>query len=181
VSFSFLALSVEPLPRFANGHTLLIKTWSWRLYSAAWGGFDGFYADSWLREARDRVGTYQEQPAGGNYWNTTDFERISQAVEKAIKAALVECHGSIPQQYDHNKLVSLCQTTGVWDVLPPALKSLVEEVESYRAANASDAHGSGTSSPQQLQKYFVIARRLIDYMEYHVIGNDSVLRRLKVA
>ena len=143
----------------------------------------GFYADSWLREARDRVGTYPEQPTGGNHWNTTDFEKISEAIEKAIKAALVECHGSIPRQCDHNKLVSLCQTTGVWDVLPPALKSLVVEVESYRAANASAsaAAGSITSSPEQLQKYFIIARRLIDYMEYHVIGNDSVLRRLKVA
>ena len=141
----------------------------------------GFYADSWLREARARVGKYPEQPTGGNYWNTTDFEKISEAIEKAIKAALVECHGSIPRQYDHNKLVSLCQTTGVWDVLPPALKSLVVEVESYRAANASAAAGSVTSSPEQLQRYFVIARRLIDYMEYHVIGNDSVLRRLKIA
>jgi HEPN domain-containing protein len=138
----------------------------------------GFYADSWLREARDRVGTYPEQPGGGNYWSTTDFEKISEAVEKAIKAALVERHGSIPQQHDHDKLVSLCQTTGVWDVLPPALKSLVKEVESYRLASPS---GSATSSPEQVQKYFVIARRLIDYMEYHVIGNDSVLRRLKVA
>ena len=138
----------------------------------------GFYADSWLREARDKVGAYPEQPGGGNYWSTTDFQKISEAIEKAIKAALVECHGSIPRQHDHNKLVSLCQTTGVWDVLPPALKILVEEIESYRAAN-SDA--PGTSSPEQLQRYFVIARRLIDYMEYHVIGNDSVLRRLKVA
>jgi HEPN domain-containing protein len=138
----------------------------------------GFYADSWLREARDRVGAYPEQPAGGNYWSTTDFEKISEAVEKAIKAALVECHGSIPRQHDHNKLVSLCQTTGVWDVLPPALKGLVEEIESYRTANAL---GSTSSSPEQLQRYFVVARRLIDYMEYHVIGNDSVLRRLKVA
>lgn len=141
----------------------------------------GFYADSWLREARDRVGAYPEPPAGGNYWSTVDFEKISEAVEKAIKAALVECHGSIPRQHDHNKLVSLCQTTGVWDVLPPALKSLVEEVESYRVANVSDVRGSATSSPEQLQRYFVIARRLIDYMEFHVIGNDSVLRRLKVA
>jgi HEPN domain-containing protein len=141
----------------------------------------GFYADSWLREARDRVGTYPEQPTGGNHWKTTDFEKISEAIEKAIKAALVESHGSIPREYDHNKLVSLCQTTGVWDVLPPALKSLVVEVESYRAADVSAAAGSITSSPEQLQKYFVIARRLIDYMEYHVIGNDSVLRRLKVA
>ena len=141
----------------------------------------GFYADSWLREARDRVGTYPEQPTGGHHWNTTDFDKISEAIEKAIKAALVECHGSIPRQYDHNKLVSLCQTTGVWDILPPALKSLVVEVESCRAANASSASGATTSSPEQLQRYFVIARRLIDYMEYHVIGNDSVLRRLKVA
>jgi HEPN domain-containing protein len=141
----------------------------------------GFYADSWLREARDRVGAYPDQTGGGNYWSTTDFEKISEAVEKAIKAALVECHGSIPQQHDHDKLVSLRQTTGVWDVLPPALKSLVKEVESYRLASASDAPESATSSPEQLQKYFVVARRLIDYMEYHVIGNDSVLRRLKVA
>lgn len=141
----------------------------------------GFYADSWLREARDRVGTYAEQPALGNNWSIPDFEKISDAVEKAIKAALVECHGSIPSQHDHNKLVSLCQTTGVWDVLPPALKSLVKEVESYRTVNASAASGSATSSPEQLQKYFFIARRLIDYMEYHVIGNDSVLKRLKVA
>ena len=141
----------------------------------------GFYADSWLREARDRVGTYAEQPALGNSWSIPDFEKISDAVEKAIKAALVECHGSIPSQHDHNKLVSLCQTTGVWDVLPPALKSLVKEVESYRTVNASAASGSATSSPEQLQKYFFIARRLIDYMEYHVIGNDSVLKRLKVA
>jgi len=37
------------------------------------------------------------------------------------------------------------------------------------------------ASIEQLQKYFSVARRLIDYMEYHVIGNDSVLRRLKVA
>ena len=137
----------------------------------------GFYADSWLREARDYVGTYPEQSGGGSYWSTTDFEKISEAVEKAIKAALVERHGSIPQQYDHDKLVSLCEATGVWDVLPPALKSLVKEVESYRLASAADA----PSSPEKLQKYFVVARRLIDYMEYHVIGNDSVLRRLKVA
>jgi HEPN domain-containing protein len=140
----------------------------------------GFYADPWLREARNKIDIQPEQPSGTNNWRPTDFEKISEAVEKAIKAALIECHGSIPQQHDHKKLVSLCQTTGVWDVLPPALKSLVEEVESYRTANVSDAFGSA-SSPEQLQRYFIIARRLIDYMEYHVIGNDSVLRRLKVA
>ena len=56
----------------------------------------GFYADSWLREARDRVGAYAEQPSLGNNWSIPDFEKISDAVEKAIKAALVECHGSIP-------------------------------------------------------------------------------------
>ena len=111
----------------------------------------GFYADPWLREARNKIDAHPEQTSGANNWSTADFEKISEAVEKAIKAALVERHGSIPQQHDHKKLVSLCQTTGVWDVLPPALKSLVEEVESYRAANASDAHGSGTSSPEQLQ------------------------------
>lgn len=141
----------------------------------------GFYADPWLREARTKIEVHSEQSSGANNWSTADFEKISEAVEKAIKAALVERHGSIPQQHDHKKLVSLCQTTGVWDVLPPALKGLVEEVEFYRTVNPSESVGFTTSSPEQLQRYFLVARRLIDYVEYHVIGNDSVLRRLKVA
>jgi HEPN domain-containing protein len=141
----------------------------------------GFYADPWLRAARDRIEAHPEPPFGANDWRATDFDKVSEAVEKAIKAALIERHGSIPHEHDHNKLVSLCQTTGVWDVLPPALRNLVEEVESYRAGNPADTPDSMASSPEQLQRYFFIARRLIDYMEYHVIGNDSVLRRLKVA
>jgi HEPN domain-containing protein len=140
----------------------------------------GFYADPWLREARDRIEAHPEPPPGRSDWRPTDFDKVSEAVERAIKAALIERNGSIPHEHDDNKLVSLCQTTGVWDVLPPALRSLVEEVESYRAANPAKI-GSIASSPEQLQRYFFIARRLIDYMEYHVIGNDSVLRRLKVA
>jgi HEPN domain-containing protein len=140
----------------------------------------GFYADPWLREARDRIEAHPEPPPGRSDWRPTDFDKVSEAVERAIKAALIERNGSIPHEHDDNKLVSLCQTTGVWDVLPPALRSLVEEVESYRAANSAKI-GSIASSPEQLQRYFFIARRLIDYMEYHVIGNDSVLRRLKVA
>jgi hypothetical protein len=70
----------------------------------------------------------------------------------------------------------------VWDVLPPALKGLVQEVESYRSTkNVVSQPPSGETSSQELQRYFFIARRLIDYMEFHVIGNDSVLKRLKVA
>jgi hypothetical protein len=55
-------------------------------------------------------------------------------------------------------------------------------VESYRSTkNAVSQPPSGEASSQELQRYFFIARRLIDYMEFHVIGNDSVLKRLKVA
>src|SRR5436190_10492074 len=54
--------------------------------------------------------------------SSPEFDRLAEAVEKAIKAALIENHGSIPQQHNHKKLVALCETTGVWDILPPALK-----------------------------------------------------------
>ncbi|HXG51856.1 MAG TPA: HEPN domain-containing protein [candidate division Zixibacteria bacterium] len=128
----------------------------------------GFYADVWLRQARDGVAAEQ-----------SDFEKIAEAVEKAIKAALLENHGSIPKKHDHDKLVTLCQSTGVWDVLPPALKNLVQEVESYKLS-AQQGSTAPVSAPQDLARYFSIARRLIDYMEYHVIGNDSVLKRLTV-
>ena len=141
----------------------------------------GFYAEPWLREARDHIRSVPIQtgdaPAGPG-----DFNKIADAVEKAIKAALIENSGTIPQQLESQNLVSMCQATGVWDVLPPALKGLVQEVASLRSASSASAQSSRREdSAAQLQRYFQIARGLIDYMEFHVIGNDSVLKRLKVA
>ncbi|MGN6720815.1 MAG: HEPN domain-containing protein [Candidatus Binatia bacterium] len=146
----------------------------------------GFYAEPWLREARDKIRLVPEE-ISGQHAAASDFDKLADAVEKAIKAALIENHGSLPRQHDHSHLVSMCQSTGVWEILPPALQGLVEEIESYRskkAAAASTPISSGStdhSSAEKLQRYFFVARRLIDYMEFHVIGNDSVLKRLKVA
>ena len=141
----------------------------------------GFYAEPWLREARDHIKSVPIQ-AEGTLAVPGDFEQLADAVEKAIKAALVETSGTIPQQLESQNLVSMCQASGVWDVLPPALKGLVQEVSSLRSASTSSSQLSrGGSSTMQMQRYFQVARGLIDYMEFHVIGNDSVLKRLKVA
>lgn len=78
----------------------------------------GFYAEAWLREARDRIDAESKQFPGTVRSKDTEFETISAAVEKAITAALIERHGSIPQNHEHDKLVSLCETSGVWDILP---------------------------------------------------------------
>jgi hypothetical protein len=140
-----------------------------------------FYADPLLREARQRVQSLTNQTATVSP-DSPDFDQLAEAVEKAIKAALIESHGSLPQRHDHSQLVSICQSTGVWDVLPPALRGLIQEVEAYRSASLGPGSaGSAETSTDQLQKYFFAARGLIDYMEFHIIGNDSVLKRLKVA
>ena len=68
-------------------------------------------------------------------------------------------------------------------IFASSMRTLIQEVESYRSAvekNSQESH-DGASKGEELKKYFSVTRRLIDYMEYHVIGNDSVLRRLKVA
>ena len=138
----------------------------------------GLFAEPWLREARDHINLVSDNtPDKKN--NPVQFNKLAEAVEKAIKAALVENHGCVPQQLDHQNLVSICQATGVWDILPPALRGLVQEVQSFRTTD-SQAPGQ-QSSVEQLQRYFIAARGLIDYMEFHVIGNDSVLKRLTVA
>lgn len=141
----------------------------------------GFYAEPYLREARDRIKSVPAQ-AGNASSQPGDFNQVADAVEKAIKAALIENSGSIPQKMESENLVSICQSTGVWDILPPALRGLVEEVAALRSKHngASQAVPFDNSSAQ-LKRYFQIARGLIDYMEFHVIGNDSVLKRLKVA
>lgn len=143
----------------------------------------GLQGDAWLREARDKIKPLLEQSVESKDAALTNFNHLADAVEKAIKAALIENHGSIPTQHDHQKLVAICQNTGVWDILPPALRNLVQEVESYRSAAVKNKQDSAdtASTGEDLKKYFSVTRRLIDYMEYHVIGNDSVLRRLKVA
>jgi hypothetical protein len=141
----------------------------------------GFYAEPWLREARDHIKSVLIQ-SGGTAAAPGDFDKIADAVEKAIKAALVESSGTLPQRLESQNLVAICQSTGVWDVLPPALRGLVQEVTSLRSASAgSSILSRDEGSSAQLQRYFQIARGLIDYMEFHVIGNDSVLKRLKVA
>jgi hypothetical protein len=140
-----------------------------------------FYADPLLREARESVKSLPSEATPASAVSP-NFDQLAEAVEKAISAALVENHGSLPQQLNHGQLVSICQSTGVWDVLPPALKGLIQEVERYRSKNLRPSSPSvDRDSSEQLQKYFIVARRLIDYMEFHVIGNDSVLKRLKVA
>jgi HEPN domain-containing protein len=138
----------------------------------------GVFAEPWLREARDHIKLVSnDTPDKKNH--PVQFDKLADAVEKAIKAALVENHGSVPRQLDHQNLVSICRETGVWDVLPPALRGLVQEVQSFRAT--SNPAPIQQSSAEQLQRYFIVARGLIDYMEFHVIGNDSVLKRLTVA
>jgi len=140
----------------------------------------GFYAEPWLREARDHIKSVPIQTEGTQA-GPGDFDKLADAVEKAIKAVLVENSGTIPQQLESQNLVLMCQATGVWEILPPALKGLVQEVALLRSASSASSQLSrADGSSAQLQRYFQIARGLIDYMEFHVIGNDSVLKRLKV-
>ena len=101
----------------------------------------GFYAEPWLREARDKIRSVPEEMAGQKS-AASDFDKLADAVEKAIKAALIENHGSLPRQHDHSQLVSMCRSTGVWDILPPALQGLVEEIESYRSRKAATVSDS---------------------------------------
>lgn len=138
----------------------------------------GLFAEPWLREARDHIKLVSDNTSDRKT-HPIQFDELAEAVEKAIKAALVENHGSMPWQLDQQNLVSICQETGVWDVLPPALRGLVQEVQSFRATDS--ASRVQQSSAEQLQRYFVVARNLIDYMEFHIIGNDSILKRLTVA
>jgi HEPN domain-containing protein len=141
----------------------------------------GFFADPWLREARDSIKSLPDQRSNISNLQGEELDKLAAAVEKAIKAALIENCGTIPQQHNHSNLVSLCQSTGVWEVLPPALQNLVQEVESYRSLPMANADQPPSQvSYEQLQRYFFSARRLIDYMEFHVIGNNSVLKRLTV-
>src|SRR5438093_13419509 len=127
-----------------------------------------FYADPWLREARNSVNSGPDQASATSGLSSPEFDKLAEAVEKAIKAALIENHSSIPQQHNHKKLVALCETTSVWDILPPALKNLVQEVETYRLTYAHHTDGCVVhfSCSEQVQRYISYTRMLIDFQYY---------------
>src|SRR5438093_11654456 len=80
-----------------------------------------FYADPWLREARNSVSSGPGQASATSGLSSLEFDRLAEAVEKAIKAALIENHGSIPQQHHYNMLVSLYVITCALDVISPTI------------------------------------------------------------
>jgi hypothetical protein len=137
------------------------------------------FADSWLREARTYISSCRQPADNGKSPRAADLQRLADATDKAIKAALIESNGTIPQQYDHRRLVATCQSSGLWDVLPPTLKNFVQEVEPYSGAGA--AGSNETRYGIGCEKYFSVAPKFVDYIEQHVLGNNSVLKRLTVA
>jgi hypothetical protein len=137
----------------------------------------GMLADSWLKEARAQINSCQNLAT--HHPDPADMKKLANAALTAVKAVVMESHGEIPQQYHDPKLVTLCQKTGVWDVLPPVLKNFVQEIEPYGGANGGAA-SAPTVTSGALQKCFSVAPRFVDYIEQHVIGNDSVLSRLTV-
>jgi hypothetical protein len=140
------------------------------------GGIMQVFADSWLKEARSHISSCRNPSVNADPPGPSDLQKIAEATEKAIKAALIESHGTIPRQYTHHKLVATCQVTGLWDVLPPTLKNFVREVEPYSTVSSNRTpYASGS------EKCFSVAPKFIDYIEQHVIGNNSVLKRLNVA
>ena len=54
-----------------------------------------FYAEPLLREARERVRSLPSQAITASA-ASPNFDQLAEAVEKAIRAALVENHGSVP-------------------------------------------------------------------------------------
>jgi hypothetical protein len=137
------------------------------------------FADSWLKEARIHISSCRNPAVNTTPPEPEELQKIAEATEKAIKAVLIESHGTIPHDYNHHKLVATCQVTGLWDVLPPTLKNFVQEVEPYSRASAAPSNETPYAAGSE--KYFSVAPRFIDYIEQHVIGNNSVLKRLNVA
>jgi hypothetical protein len=64
----------------------------------------GLHGDALLREARDTIKTIPEQSAKSDDGVPTNLNNLADAVEKEIKAALIESHGSLPAKHDDQKL-----------------------------------------------------------------------------
>jgi len=139
----------------------------------------------WLHEAREAIKSAAIVFSQINSMTTGAAENLFIGVENAIKAPMVEKIGQVPPHLKNHKLMSLCQSTGLWIELPPNLQSFVQDMSPFDPnVRYPDTTAYQTlvssSTPNEWQRRLTTAPLLVEFVEKQVIAIPSVLSRITV-
>ena len=103
------------------------------------------------------------------------------AHELAIKGVVAAKGGSLPVQ-KHN-LVNICETIGLWAVMPPKFKehlAAIDSVESNPLDSVEESRFAGLTI-EEWKERLQIAPKFLFFLENHVASNPQILGGLTVS
>lgn len=111
----------------------------------------------------------------------TDFERNNsvsvksridfyKAHELPVKAIIAEKGGSFGQD---NKLTSLCKAIGLWPVIPPRLRSHLDEIDAF---GPESYRSEESRHEEKWENLLEIAPKFVFFIENQIIRNPTVLK-----
>jgi hypothetical protein len=137
----------------------------------------------WLHEARtdlaevDQAVTKSGSMTGGN------CERLFKVYEKAVKAPVVEKFHSVPGSYQTHDLSKLCQSYGLWTMLPVNLQSGITDIAPFYPVYPREAAYNtlvSSSSVSVWENRIAVATELLNYVEKNVICDTVAFAKLKL-
>lgn len=136
---------------------------------------------SWLYEGREFLGNAEDKFAKASSLNAGAVENLVKAYEYGIKAPIVETHGCVPVSFQNHRLISLCQSGGLWSLLPVHLQDAIREIEPfypcYRGKLAYETLVS-SSTPGQWGGRIKAANQFLDFIEKRVVCDSVTFNRL---
>ncbi|HWP56479.1 MAG TPA: hypothetical protein VNL14_01180 [Candidatus Acidoferrales bacterium] len=131
-----------------------------------------------FREAKSNLAAVTAALGSANSARDLPYRHFRSAHELAIRAVIAAKGGS-PSEEKH-KLVSLCESIGLWPVMPPKFKEHLIAVDCIEPDPGAAGRGA-EASLEQWQERLQVAPKFLFFIENHVVLNPQILSSLTVS
>ena len=109
------------------------------------------------------------------------YRDLHTAHELAIMAVIAAKGGSPPGQ--KHKLVSICESIGLWSVMPPKFKEHLIAIDCFESdpAESSAESAARAATIDQWKERLQVAPKFLFFIENHVVSNPQVLGGITVS
>jgi hypothetical protein len=135
----------------------------------------------WLHEARIDLAEVQQDFTRAGSMTGGNCERLFKVYEKTVKAPIVDKFGSVPRSFHTHGLSTLCQSYGLWPLLPAQLKSAITDIEPFYPVYPNETAYTtlvSSSSVSDWGNRITAATEFLDHLEKHIICDSVAFGKL---
>jgi hypothetical protein len=137
--------------------------------------------ETWLHEVSTDLDEVKQGFTKAGFMTGGNCERLFKAYEKTVKAPVVEKFGSVPRRFRTHELSTLCQSYGLWPILPAKLKAAITGIEPFYPVYPNELGYItiiSSSSVAEWGNRITVAIELLDHIEKNVICDSVAFSRL---